>query len=779
MTKQAEVSPIFKGGPRESILGHSLGDAQHRVLVALDGDPSFFLNETGFEMARQQKLKHCCSRVRVWRKNAANPLVAFKVQADMASSNITTMSQKKERRLHVAVLLNVILDAYEQCISRYDDTLAIESLPEYVANTIMQKANGRYVYHESDGSMVSSVQPPSKNGVDQVQATIASMLHATTHPRVRAFTNLCGLQTDNAFNPPEKTIMFLRCVEKIYRVKLKAVAEWSENGGTSIASVVFHNIGLAQAAAKAVVHELFNEPDPYWTFQYLEPTCDELHVSKQSSSSRGMRKIDCDLFLELLLQTWNRRAMQLYLELDAACDAEQAHSAAQVRSALTKCAMDKQLVPLQPFERAGFHRLVDEFWLAEVPWHDPSVVNEYLGGCTRPVQDIQAMYHAFRDECSPSLASTWAWEAWPWEFEWDWGGLEAAAPAASPSTPPSMMSRSSSPMSTPTLWEKQGQLNLGHFGLGDRVVQKMGQYLDQSSSRRQLKTLVLSDNAMCDKGCVTILHAITHSQHALVNLDLSHNRIHANGVAALSDAVQSPKCQLQTLKLSKNNLGDLVGRALLTALANNLTIQSLDLSENSLQACGPAVALLLRSHSKLRHLDLGWNLLRGTHAVAIAGSLGDNNALESLNVSFNSFGEVGLMALAHALPRNGALRVLNVGHNSIHALKDLTKFVKLLRANMSLQSLVLSGNPFGDAVVATLRKLNREIDPDNPTSPPPSSTQTFLHIALEGCTLTTSSTYTLPTADEDSSVVDSIIRKLAHPPNVSVEGAKMRSPLSS
>ncbi|KAF0754111.1 hypothetical protein AaE_005457, partial [Aphanomyces astaci] len=278
---------------------------------------------------------------------------------------------------------------------------------------------------------------------------------------------------------------------------------------------------------------------------------------------------------------------------------------------------------------------------------------------------------------------------------------------------------------------------------------------------------------------VTILHAITHSQHALVNLDLSHNRIHANGVTALSDAVQSPKCQLQTLKLSKNNLGDLVGRALLTALANNLTIQSLDLSENSLQACGPAVALLLRSHSKLRHLDLGWNLLRGTHAVAIAGSLGDNNALESLNVSFNSFGEVGLMALAHALPRNGALRVLNVGHNSIHALKDLTKFVKLLRANMSLQSLVLSGNPFGDAVVATLRKLNREIDPDNPTSPPPSSTQTFLHIALEGCTLTTSSTYTLPTADEDSSVVDSIIRKLAHPPNVSVEGANMRSPLSS
>ncbi|RQM25241.1 hypothetical protein B5M09_002988 [Aphanomyces astaci] len=709
-------------------------------------------------MARQQKLKHCCSRVRVWRKNAANPLVAFKVQADMASSNITTMSQKKERRLHVAVLLNVILDAYEQCISRYDDTLAIESLPEYVANTIMQKANGRYVYHEWDGSMV-------KNGVDQVQATIASMLHATTHPRVRAFTNLCGLQTDNTFNPPEKTIMFLRCVEKIYRVKLKAVAEWSENGGTSIASVVFHNIGLAQAAAKAVVHELFNEPDPYWTFQYLEPTCDELHGIPPAATTTHIHS--------------NRRAMQLYLELDAACDAEQAHSAAQVRSALTKCAMDKQLVPLQPFERAGFHRLVDEFWLAEVPWHDPSVVNEYLGGCTRPVQDIQAMYHAFRDECSTSLASTWAWEAWPWEFEWDWGGLEAAAPAASRYTPPSMMSRSSSPMSTPTLWEKQGQLNLGHFGLGDRVVQKMGQYLDQSSSRRQLKTLVLSDNAMCDKGCVTILHAITHSQHALVNLDLSHNRIHANGVAALSDAVQSPKCQLQTLKLSKNNIGDLVGRALLTALANNLTIQSLDLSENSLQACGPAIALLLRSHSKLRHLDLGWNLLRGTHAVAIAGSLGDNNALESLNVSFNSFGEVGLMALAHALPRNGALRVLNVGHNSIHALKDLSKFVKLLRANMSLQSLVLSGNPFGDAVVASLRKLNREIDPANPTSPPPSSTQTFLHIALEGCTLTTSSTYTLPTADEDSSVVESIIRKLAHPPNVSVEGAKMRSPLSS
>ncbi|RHY32984.1 hypothetical protein DYB32_002000 [Aphanomyces invadans] len=711
----------------------SLGAAQSRVVEALEVDPVFFLNEPGFEAARHQKLKHCCKRVRVWRKNAPNPLVAFRSQMDLGTGQ---PAQKKERRIHVAVLLNGILDAYEQCITRYDDILAIESLPEYFANTIMQKANGR------------------KNGVDQVQATIAAMLHATAHPRVRAFSNLCGLKTDadattdaynSTFNPPEKTVMFLRCVEKIFRVKLrdKAVGEIDPTA-SSIASIVFHNIGLPQAAAKIVVHELFNEPDPYWAFQYLEPVCGELHaelvdlVSKQTSSSRGMRKIDGDLFLELLLQTWNRRAMQLYSALDAACDAEDADSARQVRQALDKCALDKKVVPLQPFEVAGFQRIVEEFWLADVPWHDPAILNEYLFGCTRPIKEIRALFHAFRDECSPALASTWAWETWPWESEWDWGSLELlpTPPIQSPSSLTRHGSTLTPPSSQTSSQSDSGHLNLGHFGLGDRVMQKVGQFLNQStSSRRRLKTLVLHDNSIADKGCATIIHAVTHAQHALVTLDLSNNRIHADGIAALSDAVQSPKCQLQTLLLSKNRVGDVVGRSLLTALANNLTLQTVDLSENGLQACGHAVALVLRSHPKLRQLDLSWNLLRGSHAVAVAMSLGDNNCLESLNVSSNAFGEAGMLALAQALTRNTALRMLNVGHNSIHSVKDVSKLSKLLRANSTLHTLVLSGNPFGETIATALSKLNR---------PSPQ-----LHLELEGCTLTTSSTYALPKARED------------------------------
>ncbi|CAK4802551.1 unnamed protein product [Aphanomyces euteiches] len=688
---------------RKSPLKHSLSAAQNHLLSTLNNDSSFFSQGPGYEPARVEKLKHCCKRVRIWKKQIANPLVALKAR----SSNLG----KKERRIHIAVLLNLILDTLEQCIVHFDDILTVETIPEYFANSIIQKANGR------------------KTGVDQVQSTLASMTHMTTHPLVRAFADLCGIDTD--FNPPEKSIMFLRCIEKVYQVKVRDKGAYEDI--TSITCVVFHNIALTQAAAKNVVRELFGEPDPYWAFQYLDPSCSELKVARQwpptaeaellesvdrqCSSTRGVRKIDGDSFLNLLLETWNRRAIELYRALDIAADEEDSASSKRLRESIEKCAKGKQVLPLEPFEIAAFGRLLDDFWLAEIPWTDPIVQNDYLSGFTRPLGHIRELFHTFRANSPHEL-----WESWEWDNDWEWTGLELAQ-----STPPQPF--------------ESGQLNLNHFGLGDRGVQKMGQYLDQMS-RRSLKTLLLHDNIVADKGCASVMHAITNSQHGLVCLDLSQNRIHANGAQALAEALQSPSCKLQSLLLAKNHLGDVVAKKLITAIAKNTTLRTLDLAENQLTTCGHALAHLLRSHPRLRHFDLSWNLLRGKQATTVASAVGDNNGLELLNVSYNAFGEDGLVALIQALRRNTALRVLNVAHNSIHTIREINQVTKTLRSNLSLQTLVLNGNSFGDDIIKALDEINQE-------SLAHRTGQSALAIELDGCTLTTASTYLLPKASED------------------------------
>ncbi|OQR86229.1 hypothetical protein ACHHYP_10819 [Achlya hypogyna] len=693
--------------PRERAV--ALAAAQSLVAAAVD--PAFFIDgDPDYEPVRREQMRYSCQRVRSWRAPVPNPLLQYKAQPESVSS------KKKERRVHLTVLLAAILEAYEMCITHFADVLSKESFPEYVANTIVQKAPGR------------------KHGLEQLQATIASMLHTTTHPRVRAFASLCGIS--DAFNPPEKITLFLRTIERMYRLKATDAAKGlaTYDDVSSVASVVFNSIGFGQAAARRVVRDLFHEPDPYWVFEYLGPICDELHVDRTwpthaeaelleqvnrlSSSVRnasGMRKVDGDAFLELILTTWNARAAKLYDDLDAACDAEEDGNALALAETAEQCRRRANIAPATADETVVFAALLDEYWLADVPWAE---LPEALAAWTRPLRDVQRLYAAFRKTRVGVAPRPWDWEAWTWEADWDWGGLVAAPAAVRPHSAHAPLTNDS------------GVLNLALGSLGDRNMQKMGQFLQLPA--RHLHKLVLRGNDMHGKGCENIAHAIRSAQPNVLELDLSDNVIGRDGAAALVKVLASKTCSIQVLRLDSNRLGNLVGRAFINDVASsNRSLRRLSMRRNEL-GCGQETAHLLQVHPTLSHLDLSWNVFRGAAVGALAAALADNATLQELDLGFNALGDTGFLALARALTTNKTLTRVSASHNNIAVVRDLKQLLKTLSSHPSLELLELCGNPLGPEMVAALAA------PEN-----------RVRVKAEGCSRATASTYLLPCALED------------------------------
>ncbi|KDO26304.1 hypothetical protein SPRG_08378 [Saprolegnia parasitica CBS 223.65] len=660
-------------------------------------------------------MRQSCKRVRTWRAAVVNPLLQHKARPESALGKKT-----KERRVHLTALLSSILEAYETCVVHYAETLGKESFPEYYANAILQRATSR------------------KHGLELLEATIASLVHTTTHPRIRCFANLLGV-TENPFNPKEKTTLFLRLIERMYRLKTNDAAKGlaTYDDVASVACVVFHNIGFGQAAARRVVRDLFHEPDPYWTFEYLAPTCVELtvergwpagaesdlleQVSRLGSSMRnanGTRKVDGDAFLELILSAWNHRAQQLYLDLDNACDKEEANLAAAIDATRQQCYDRANIAPATAAEEAIFHDVLAAHWLADVDLN--AVGHEWH----RPLRDIQRLYASYRDtQAAQSGKKAWDWEAWRWEADWDWGGLIASVKNHRDHEAHVLTS------SQLPLTNDSGVLDLAECTLGDRNMQKMGQFLQLPT--RKLHTLRVSGNGVRDKGCETIVRAIQSSQPSVLELNLSDNAIGVHGARALRDVLTAKTCRIEVLCLDNNKLGNVVGKAFMEDVASsNRSLRTLSLRRNELN-CGHAVAHLLRVHPTIQRLDLSWNVFRGLHVVPMAAALTDNGTLQELHMSYNAAGDAGFAALTKALAMNKVLRHLDVGHNNVLAILDIKNLLKTLSHHLSLETLVLCGNPLGPSVVATLEK---------------DMAGSRVQMHLSGCSHASSSTYQLPGA---------------------------------
>lgn len=395
------------------------------------------------DLVRAERLVQCCKRVRVWRRQVANPLLPYKHELVSAIATGGKPSVKKsDRRMHVTLLLTLIVDLYEQRLHDMEweesGTLVSiqEAFPEFVVRVVSQRTSNR------------------RAAADQLARFAATVLHAAaTHQRVRVFGSLCGL--DDAFNPPERITVFLHVLDRLHRRKaaavsssggtgLNAVATGAESLDATMSAIVFHTIGVSQQVVQTLVGDLFQE-DHYWNFEFWHTQCSELRVDYRwppraseelheralslAASSRNallntMRKIDGDALVGLLLDVWTERANTLSALLEAATDREEAKGALVLQHRQQMQDARATVLPLSELETQVLDELIDEFWNAEVPWSSPSVQRKLVPVAhMRPLHELRALYRDYVLALDESR-KCWDWQKrWRWEPEWEWGVL--------------------------------------------------------------------------------------------------------------------------------------------------------------------------------------------------------------------------------------------------------------------------------------------------------------------------------------------------------------------
>ena len=167
-------------------------------------------------------------------------------------------------------------------------------------------------------------------------------------------------------------------------------------------------------------------------------------------------------------------------------------------------------------------------------------------------------------------------------------------------------------------------------------------------SNNTIQKLILKGQALGDHYCQPLLRALA-SNIALVELDLSENALEGQTLEVLC-TLPMVYTSLKILKLS-----DAIGMRGLTALSDLLLMKKCVLEQLSLEKCGIddnmviALASILSQNPTLSKLSLAQNQIGFIGCASIAEILLHNTHLIDLDLSYNQFGEKGCSLLSRTL----------------------------------------------------------------------------------------------------------------------------------
>jgi NLR family CARD domain-containing protein 3 len=204
-----------------------------------------------------------------------------------------------------------------------------------------------------------------------------------------------------------------------------------------------------------------------------------------------------------------------------------------------------------------------------------------------------------------------------------------------------------------------------------------------------LRVLDLSGNGLRDAGVHTLMKAINQRLEGCVSqleeIDLSDNIISCKGAHYISTLLSNNfNTSLQKLNLSNNVIKPDGAEFLTLVMKYNHTLTELNLAGNSL-CCDDttgidgvqyiAESLCQSDATNLLRLNLSWNSINNTGAIALANMLRNNAKLESLDISNNAIGNDGINALIDSLPYDVALKELLLHGNQISDEKKLVTYI--------------------------------------------------------------------------------------------------------
>mmetsp|Transcript_32118 Transcript_32118/g.78045 ORF Transcript_32118/g.78045 Transcript_32118/m.78045 type:complete len:1482 (+) Transcript_32118:260-4705(+) len=201
--------------------------------------------------------------------------------------------------------------------------------------------------------------------------------------------------------------------------------------------------------------------------------------------------------------------------------------------------------------------------------------------------------------------------------------------------------------------------------LRDDGLIKIAQSLEKAN-HTNIRSFSCRQNRIGNKG-VTALSFLFSKSETLETLDLSENSISSKGAAnILSSFSSNPKPVLSNLNLSQNEIWDMDDGSF---LRSNTTLKIFNLDGNFMHDEGAeqiANAIAANKQSVIEKLYLGWNGISDDGAIALARMMEANETLQVLGLAENDISNTGARAILSALAINTSVREISgLYHNQI------------------------------------------------------------------------------------------------------------------
>ncbi|XP_051992144.1 NACHT, LRR and PYD domains-containing protein 3-like isoform X6 [Xyrauchen texanus] len=214
----------------------------------------------------------------------------------------------------------------------------------------------------------------------------------------------------------------------------------------------------------------------------------------------------------------------------------------------------------------------------------------------------------------------------------------------------------------------QSSKSLRELDLSNNDLQDSGVKLLSDALKSPQCTLEILRFAACrfTGQCCESLSSVLQSSKSLRELDLSNNDLQDSGVKLLSDALKSPHCTLEILRFADCRFTGECCKSLSSVLQSSKSLRELDLSNNDLQDSGVKLLsdALKSPHCTLEILRLSGCMVTEKGCCSVASALRSNlSRLKELDLSYNHPGESGVKLLSERLnDPNCTLDKLNVDH---------------------------------------------------------------------------------------------------------------------
>ena len=241
-------------------------------------------------------------------------------------------------------------------------------------------------------------------------------------------------------------------------------------------------------------------------------------------------------------------------------------------------------------------------------------------------------------------------------------------------------------------------LEMSDNNIGDKGLKALAPFV---ISDRKLKWLRLSNNNIGDQGLESFASALSRapnrSRLRCLSLD-GNTRISARGFVAIARILQSRKCNIDDLNLSRMNIGEKGGSFLAIGLSSNKSLLTLSLRNASIDNVGVRnLAVGLSSNNSLQKLDLS-----GNRSITAAGLShfkryfqSSTCSLQVLDIYSINIGDEGALALVDALAHNKSLEKLGFLWGDSSGFSGLNVFSKLLCDSSTPNSAYLSNHTLG------------------------------------------------------------------------------------